>query len=231
MCNGTYTRQRDTAVTALGRGGELFEVVVDKLATRRLHHPTAVRGGVVGSALAESDALSHWWTVGGVRSVHVQHIPAPVRPSSPDCLIRPLPVDCPTVPRLPIHLSQPNCTIRLHLQSGRTELSDRRGKLTLEEFRRRLPGYTSQCLFRKRTDSISTYLDIELAVAVAVEYIPVTGSPGGWEELYSTRRLPRDALALRLPIPATIPTACRLCIRRSSHLAHEISLHITVSPD
>ena len=56
----TYTRERDTAVTALGRGGELFEVVVDKLATRRLHHPTAAGRGVVGGALAEGDALGHW---------------------------------------------------------------------------------------------------------------------------------------------------------------------------
>jgi len=51
--------QRDTAVTALGGGGELFEVVVDELATRGLDHTTAVRLCVVRGALAERHALGH----------------------------------------------------------------------------------------------------------------------------------------------------------------------------
>ena len=54
-----YTGESDTTVTALGGSRELFEVVVDKLAARRLHHTTAVRRGVVGSALADCDALGH----------------------------------------------------------------------------------------------------------------------------------------------------------------------------
>ena len=55
----TYTRESNAAVTALWRSGKLFEVVVHKLATWRLHDPSAGGGGVVGSALAEGDALGH----------------------------------------------------------------------------------------------------------------------------------------------------------------------------
>lgn len=57
----TYTRQSDTAVTALGRGSKLFQVVVDKLTTWCLHNPSAVGGGVIGSSLAEGDTLGHWY--------------------------------------------------------------------------------------------------------------------------------------------------------------------------
>lgn len=56
---GTHTGEGNAAVTALGGSGELLEVVVDKLATGCLYNPPAVGGGVVGSALAESDALGH----------------------------------------------------------------------------------------------------------------------------------------------------------------------------
>lgn len=59
--DGTYTRQRNAAVAALGRSRKLFEVVVDKLATWRLHNPSAVGSGVVGSPLAEGDTLGHWY--------------------------------------------------------------------------------------------------------------------------------------------------------------------------
>ena len=55
-----YTGESDTTVTALGGSSELFEVVVDKLATRCLHHTPTVGRGVVGGALAEGDALGHW---------------------------------------------------------------------------------------------------------------------------------------------------------------------------
>ena len=55
-----YTGESDTTVTALGGGGELFQVVVDKLATGGLHHTSAVGGGVVRRALAEGDTLGHW---------------------------------------------------------------------------------------------------------------------------------------------------------------------------
>lgn len=55
----TYTGQRDATVSALGCGRKLFDVVVNKLATRRLHNPSAVGGGVVGVALAEGDTLGH----------------------------------------------------------------------------------------------------------------------------------------------------------------------------
>ena len=54
-----YPRKSDTTVTTLWRGGELFEVVVDKLATWRLHNPTTIGSSVVRSAFAESDTLSH----------------------------------------------------------------------------------------------------------------------------------------------------------------------------
>ena len=56
----TYTRELDAAVTALGGSGKLFQVVVDKLATRSLHNPSAVGSGVVRRALAEGDALGHF---------------------------------------------------------------------------------------------------------------------------------------------------------------------------
>ena len=56
----TYARESDIAVTAFGGGGELLQVVVDKLATRGLHHTSAVGGGVVRRALAEGDTLGHW---------------------------------------------------------------------------------------------------------------------------------------------------------------------------
>jgi hypothetical protein len=55
----THTRQSNTAVTALGRGGKLFDVVVDKPATRGLYDAPLVRSSVVRVALAERDALSH----------------------------------------------------------------------------------------------------------------------------------------------------------------------------
>ena len=35
-------------------------MVVDKLATRGLDHPSAVRRGVVGRALADGDTLGHF---------------------------------------------------------------------------------------------------------------------------------------------------------------------------
>ena len=59
MATGTYARQSDTTVTALRRGGELFQVVVDKLSTGSLDYPSAVRGGVVRRSLAEGDSLGH----------------------------------------------------------------------------------------------------------------------------------------------------------------------------
>ena len=57
-----------------------------------------------------------------------------------------------------------------------------------------------QDLFATRTGSITTYLDLELAVAVVVEYIPVSGRAGGWEELYSSRDLPSCSRALTLSV-------------------------------
>ena len=54
-----YTGESDTTVTALGGSSKLFDVVVDELATRGLDHPSTVRGGVVGSPLAESNTLGH----------------------------------------------------------------------------------------------------------------------------------------------------------------------------
>lgn len=58
--HAAYTRELDAAVTALGRSGELLEVLVDELATRSLHNPSAVGSGVVWRALAEGDALGHF---------------------------------------------------------------------------------------------------------------------------------------------------------------------------
>lgn len=56
----TYTRESNTAVTALGCRSALFEMVVDEFGTRGLHHAPAVRFGVVRIALAEGDTLGHY---------------------------------------------------------------------------------------------------------------------------------------------------------------------------
>ena len=56
-----YSRERDTAITALGCRGGLFEMVIDELATGGLHNASAVGGGVVGLAFAEGDTLGHCW--------------------------------------------------------------------------------------------------------------------------------------------------------------------------
>ena len=53
------TGEGDVAVTALGAGGGLLEVLVDELATRGLDDTSSVRLGVVGVALAQSDSLNH----------------------------------------------------------------------------------------------------------------------------------------------------------------------------
>jgi hypothetical protein len=55
----TYTRESNTTITALWCSRKFFDMVVDELATRGLHHPALVRGSVVGIALAKSDALGH----------------------------------------------------------------------------------------------------------------------------------------------------------------------------
>ena len=55
-----YTGESDTTVTELGGSSKLFDVVVDELATRGLDHPSAVRGGIVRSTLADGDALGHF---------------------------------------------------------------------------------------------------------------------------------------------------------------------------
>ena len=47
------------AVTALGRAGELVDVQVVQLTAGGLDDPTAVRPGVVGVALTQSETLSH----------------------------------------------------------------------------------------------------------------------------------------------------------------------------
>lgn len=71
----TYTRESDTAVTALGGSGELFQMVVDKLATRGLDHPPAVGGGVVRRALAEGDTLGHCEAIGSAVSMNLASTP------------------------------------------------------------------------------------------------------------------------------------------------------------
>ena len=58
-----YTRESNTAVTALGGSWELFEVVVDELATWCLDHSADVRGGVIRGALADGDTLGHCWSL------------------------------------------------------------------------------------------------------------------------------------------------------------------------
>lgn len=55
----TYTWEGNTAVSTFGCSGELTDVVVDELATRSLHNPSAVGSSVVWVALAESNALGH----------------------------------------------------------------------------------------------------------------------------------------------------------------------------
>ena len=70
----TYTGECNTAVTALGGSRKLFEVVVDKLATWCLHDPSAGGGGVVGSALAERDALGHWYCRSMVSTMVQAHL-------------------------------------------------------------------------------------------------------------------------------------------------------------
>jgi hypothetical protein len=55
----THTRECNAAVTTLGCGRVLLDVVVDELAARGLHHPTLVGGGIVRVPLAKSDALGH----------------------------------------------------------------------------------------------------------------------------------------------------------------------------
>ena len=55
----TYSRESDAAVTALRCSSGLLEVVVDELSTGSLDDAPPVGGCVVGSALAESDTLSH----------------------------------------------------------------------------------------------------------------------------------------------------------------------------
>ena len=57
--NVTYTGEGDTTVTALGSCGELFQVMVNKLATGSLDYPSAVGGGIVWRAFAEGDTLGH----------------------------------------------------------------------------------------------------------------------------------------------------------------------------
>jgi len=55
----TYTGKGVAAVTALGSGGELFEMVVNELATGGLNHTSDVRLGVVRLSLAEGHSLGH----------------------------------------------------------------------------------------------------------------------------------------------------------------------------
>lgn len=57
----THASELGTTVTALGGGGELFDVMVDEDTTGGLDDAAAVRGGVVRLALAEGDALGHCW--------------------------------------------------------------------------------------------------------------------------------------------------------------------------
>jgi len=54
-----HTLKRSMAVTALGGGGQLLQVQVAQLAARSLDHTPAVRPGVVGVALTQSQPLSH----------------------------------------------------------------------------------------------------------------------------------------------------------------------------
>ena len=55
----TYTGESNSAITTFGSGSELFDMVVDKFATRRLDYPTPVRGSVVGRTFADSHTLGH----------------------------------------------------------------------------------------------------------------------------------------------------------------------------
>ena len=64
----TYAGELDAAVTALGRGGELFDVVVAEDAARGLHHATAVALRVVRLALAEGDTLGHCCSANNLRT-------------------------------------------------------------------------------------------------------------------------------------------------------------------
>lgn len=55
----TYTGEADTTVTTFGSCRELFDMVVYEFSTGGFHNPSAVRGGVIGLALAESNTLGH----------------------------------------------------------------------------------------------------------------------------------------------------------------------------
>lgn len=55
----THTRESNATVTALGRSGELLQVVVYELPTGGLNHTPAAGGGVVRRTLAEGDTLCH----------------------------------------------------------------------------------------------------------------------------------------------------------------------------
>jgi len=54
------TRQSDSTVTAFRCGTALLQMVIHEIATGSFDHSSAVRLGVVGLALAESDSLGHF---------------------------------------------------------------------------------------------------------------------------------------------------------------------------
>jgi len=56
---GRDTRKANAAVTALGRGCDLFEVVVDEFSTGGLYDAPPTGGGVVWLAFAEGYTLGH----------------------------------------------------------------------------------------------------------------------------------------------------------------------------
>ncbi len=102
-------------------------MVVHKLATRSLHHATAARGGVVGSALAEGDALGHWWTV----KTYVQHDVDEEMDSS----MRPFPLLL--QPGVILETPKSKVTLPPELPSfppPKPMGQNKQGKLTLEDF-------------------------------------------------------------------------------------------------
>ena len=59
MNNETYALKFEMTVTTFRCCTTLFQVLVDELATRSFHDPSAVRGGIVRLSFTESYALSH----------------------------------------------------------------------------------------------------------------------------------------------------------------------------
>ena len=101
----TYTRQRNATVSALGCGRKFSDVVVNKLATRRLHNPSAVGGSIVRVTLAECDTLGH---CGCYRDIeHSQHDALTLTQPSPRS--RSPSLDLSSLPTV-LHTTMLNCT-------------------------------------------------------------------------------------------------------------------------